>query len=120
MCVYNEPGQGRIPDLVHFLGAGAYMLDHVAAMRIMNTKREYVLTFSASFGLMCLALWWKKQIRRRSGMGLESETPQEKLQEQLAAMVPGWRKRLWWSELLFMVFENCLFTAFVLGMRSGL
>mmetsp|Transcript_4389 Transcript_4389/g.8872 ORF Transcript_4389/g.8872 Transcript_4389/m.8872 type:complete len:232 (+) Transcript_4389:57-752(+) len=120
MFVYNEPGQGRLSDFVHFWGAGAYMLDHVALLWLLNTKREYCWSFFGSFGIMSAALYWKKRIHRRCGLGNEGETPLEKWREQLAALAPGVRRQLWWSELLFMVFENSLFTAFVSGMRSGL
>uniref|UniRef100_A0A7S1Q1K5 Uncharacterized protein n=1 Tax=Alexandrium catenella TaxID=2925 RepID=A0A7S1Q1K5_ALECA len=120
MFVYNEPEQGRFSDLVHFFGTGAYMVDHVVLLWLLNTRRAYCWSFFGSFGLMSLALYWKKRICRRCALGPESETPREKWQEQLAAMAPGLRRQLWLAELTFMVFENSLFTTFVSGMGSGL
>jgi hypothetical protein len=115
-------GQGKISNRVHFVGAGFYMLDHIVLLSLLDTARSYQVGFYASFMLMVGAIKRSKALELDIGLGSEDADlwDEEQRSRQLAKAPAPLRRKLWWTELCIMVFENALFTSFIAGMTSAL
>mmetsp|Transcript_41094 Transcript_41094/g.92625 ORF Transcript_41094/g.92625 Transcript_41094/m.92625 type:complete len:228 (+) Transcript_41094:49-732(+) len=116
----NVPNQGRFLDRVHFIGSGAYMLDHLVLFQLLRAKASYQLAFCASFCLMTASFVAKNRACRDCGIVPHVDLPVQKRNEVLERAPPAKRRLLWWTELGFMFFENAIFTIFISSMRSGL
>ena len=62
----------------------------------------------------------RKAFEKLGGVAAEASGDTVKRQKQIDGLEPGLRRKLFLAELALMVFENGLFTSFVLGMTSGI
>ena len=108
-------GKSEALDVVHFVGASAYMVDHHILFYYLNTKSVYRKIFYGSFAALAYFVHAQKQL------GITSENSSYSARKALVAkMTPAQRRRLWWVEMGVMLFENAMFVGFVAGMASGL
>jgi hypothetical protein len=77
------------------------------------------LGFRAAFAILVVALARGHVLERRMGVGSESRVSPAARARQIAAAPLHLRRSLWRADLVIMIAENLLFTAFVHGLPSG-
>eukprot|EP00658_Telonema_sp_P-2_P060780 TRINITY_DN49601_c0_g1_i2.p1 TRINITY_DN49601_c0_g1~~TRINITY_DN49601_c0_g1_i2.p1 ORF type:complete len:241 (+),score=53.93 TRINITY_DN49601_c0_g1_i2:50-724(+) len=113
-------GQSEKMDKVHFLTAGLYMLDHILLIDLIGVDWRFRLAFYASFGTMVVALRQKKRIEKQAALPSEGDVGNVELERLRSTRLDTQAHRdMWWYELIVMVCENGLFSAFVSGMTSN-
>mmetsp|Transcript_106047 Transcript_106047/g.269335 ORF Transcript_106047/g.269335 Transcript_106047/m.269335 type:complete len:210 (+) Transcript_106047:57-686(+) len=121
---FNKPGQNRLHNLLHMAGASAYIVDHVVFAVILDMRYVYRFIFVGSFLITGAALHNTSKIKEFIGLPPKYASSPQEWQSMLAVASkvggPSCRARLWWSEMIFMVFENLIFLSFILGMTSGI
>ncbi|CAE8602134.1 unnamed protein product [Polarella glacialis] len=118
---FNKPGQCRAANLIHMAAAIAYILDHIVFMHVLDMTATYRQVFYTSCVLTAAALQCTNAIKvSAAGLSVKYASSPAEWQKMLSQVGPTKAGQLWWSELTFMVFENLILTAFILGMSSGI
>merc|ERR1719188_1385320 len=100
-------------------GASLYIADHILLMEFLSMAWPYRAVFYTSFGLTGASLLCTSKVKAAAGLPAKYASSAEDWQGYLRA-AGNLRCPLWCSELVFMICENTIFTAFVCGMHTGL
>lgn len=115
-------GRDPLSDVAHFVGAGAYMADHIVLLRLLKTRPVFRKLFFGSFAVLLASITGTHAVERAAGIPMESDhrTSTTQRARRLARLSAKTRRKLFVWELLVMLSENLLFASFVHGMPSGL
>jgi len=115
-------GKSHAGNIAHFLGASAYMIDHIAFFKLLNMKPIFRKAFYASFAALSISIAGTGVLEKVTGIANESDsniTTADRAR-QMKSVSPRIRRSLFLSELVIMVAENLLFASFVHGLPSGI
>jgi hypothetical protein len=113
-------GGNHFSNMIHFFGAGWYMVDHIVLLKILKTRPMYRKIFYGSFLCLLTSIGRLRRLEQEAKLPAEAETTTRDRAIRLARLPAKLQRSIFWWELLLMVSENMLFASFVDGMPSGL
>lgn len=117
---FNRPGQSRLSNQFHLLGAVAYTTSHVPMLVFLGMTGVYQIAFFTAFLLAVMSFCSSRHAKRAAGLPPKYASSPSEWKAMLEAAGPMWHGQLWLSELAFMASENAIFTVFVCGIGSGM
>ena len=117
---FNRPHQPIAHDRIHMAAASLYVIAHIVLMDILAMSSLYRAGFYTSLAIAAASLHWSRSVKREAGVPVKHSSSAEEWRSLFAQLSSKHGTHLWCAELSFMIFENLIFTSFVLGLTSGL